>query len=73
MQYPEHEKLAKVSKESNAVGGFLDWLVTMHDVELPAGITCLLEDYYEIDSTKLENEKRLMLRAQRRLNIEQAT
>lgn len=25
-QYPECEKLAKVSKESNSIGAFLDWL-----------------------------------------------
>ena len=67
--YPESEKLAACSEDSHKTGEFLDWLVTVHDVALPCHIQRLLEQYYEIDMAKVEEERRLMLRHLRRASI----
>lgn len=68
-KFPESEKLAAVSENSQAIGEFLDWLKTTHDVELPCAIPALLEQYFEIDMGKVEKERQLMLRQIRRANI----
>lgn len=64
-QYPEHEKLRKVSGESQNIGAFLDWLTSESEwqsesAELPR-ITEILAAYFEIDEGKLEEEKRAMI------------
>jgi len=75
-KYPECEKLAKVSKTSQKVGEFLDWLRgdkefilckyiedddDGHDL-VPVGcnIENLLAEYFEIDMDKVEKERRQM-------------
>jgi len=76
MTYPEHEKLRKVSGNSQAIGEFYDWLEG-HGVHLATystlsgddrlvmartNIQDLLAEFYDIDRVALEEEKRAMLR-----------
>lgn len=79
MNYPEHEKLKKVQKESQAVGEFLEWLRGEKGYEIarwnrddfdeeddrlvPVHISIekLLAEFFNIDTNKLEEEKRAML------------
>jgi hypothetical protein len=74
--YPEHEKLAKVSDESQAIGEFLDlgrWTLCelrqfeeRRDPQLVAvDIQAALAEYFGIDRAALEREKRAMLDALR--------
>ena len=76
-QYKECDKLVKVSKESNKIGSFLDWLRSEKnfiicqysenddgDEELfPVGhnIEKLLAMYFKINMDKVEKERRQML------------
>jgi hypothetical protein len=71
--YPEHEKLKKISDKSQTVGDFLEWLnsqgiylmtleASMHDewtAPQKSRVT-LLAEFFEIDQAKLEEEKRVM-------------
>lgn len=74
--YPEHEKLAKIRDRSQTIGEFLDWLGNetpfiigvystgfYDDVIVPAGMTIesVLALYFDIDTDRLEEEKRAML------------
>ena len=72
MEYPEHEKLAKVKDESQIIGQFLDtgldgmvlarWdddYEEYNPVHEP--INTILDRYFGIDQDKLEAEKRQML------------
>lgn len=89
-KYPEHEKLRAVIYQSQAIGGFLEWLTsekhmvicewvnteddsmsTRNEELIPAGvpITDWLAEFFDIDLTVLEAEKRAMLDAQRALNV----
>lgn len=68
-RYPEHEKLARLDGTNQEIGGFLEWLRMIHNVDLPKPITDLLADYYEIDRDKLEEEKQHMLKVQRRFHV----
>ena len=65
MEYPECEKMQKVQNESQAIGQFLDWLEedkgVSVDYQSKMTINELLADYFEIDLTKVEEEKRHML------------
>lgn len=79
--YPEHDKLSKISDESQAIGQFIDWLSTQkmtvaewipiqgyRDDQLTpmsGSITELLAAYYGIDLGKIESEKRQMLETMR--------
>lgn len=80
--YPEHEKLRAISDKSQAIGEFLEW-ADAHgmflaryqkrgalDEPVPVGtsVTELLAEFYGIDLTKIETEKRAMLDAMRRAN-----
>jgi hypothetical protein len=79
-EYPEHEKLAKVSDESNAIGDFIMWLESKgtHLMQwndsaedwLPDqdSIVSMLAAYYDIDLKKIEQEKREMLNTMREMN-----
>jgi len=79
-KYQEHEKLSKVSKESQAIGEFLDWLQTekgytvgeynKFDELRPVrfNIQDILAEFYSIDLNKLEAEKRAMLDLLRKEN-----
>ncbi len=76
--YPEHEKLAAVADESQAIGAFLDsdqhpyvlseW-VTIEGYSEPRlmpvqkSIQQILAEYFDIDLQKIEAEKRQMLTA----------
>jgi hypothetical protein len=82
--YPEHDKLAKVTDHSQAIGEFLDWLQNERGVTLAhyddnyiqgdvlTPIFRSIEDwlaiYFDIDRNRLEEEKREMLRLQREAN-----
>lgn len=78
VRYTQHEKLAKVSKESQAVGSFLEWLRDDQGIALckfdeereeyyntHINIQDLLAKYYGINLGKLEEEKRHMLQYMR--------
>jgi hypothetical protein len=82
--YPEHTKLKAVVSQSQAIGGFIEWLgeqgmwicklykanPTCEGEYLPVtgSINELLAKHFEIDLKKLESEKRALLEEQRRLN-----
>jgi hypothetical protein len=79
--YPEHDKLAEVADQSQAIGEFIDWLSKekgMHlyrylkgavcPVETNLSIQSLLAEFFEIDLKRLEDEKRAMLTAMRAAN-----
>ena len=79
--YPEHEKLEKVRLFSQAIGEFLDWMGNekMYFIaEYPPGSDYaqrvhanaqdLLAEYFKIDRTILEREKRTMLSEIREAN-----
>jgi hypothetical protein len=83
--YPEHEKLAAVKSESQAIGEFMDWLAddgvflykTNPDVYEPGDdcyplqrpIRDLLHEFFNIDANKIEAEKRAMLKLLREANL----
>jgi hypothetical protein len=83
--YPEHEKLAAVKRESQAIGEFMDWLAddgivlykTEPDVYEPGDgcyplqrpIRDLLHEFFNIDANKIEAEKRAMLKLLREANL----
>lgn len=79
--YPEHEKMSKIADTSQKIGEFLDWLNSEKDIELKrwseenneylsvfVSTTVLLAEFFEIDLTKIEAEKRAMLDAMRAMN-----
>ena len=73
---PEHDKLKAVSKNSQEIGEFIDWLVD-EDMEIcyldvndhfyPIGFSTekLLARFFEIDLAKIEAEKRKMIMSMR--------
>ena len=72
MEYPEHEKLAKIKDESQSIGEFLSWLRQdrwiceldeVKDQFYPTreSIESLLAEYFGINQDKLEQEKRQIL------------
>jgi hypothetical protein len=84
-EYPEHEKLALIKDQSQAIGEFIEWLhaekgiqlgkyVKGHEFMAPAGVPKekLLSEFFEIDLDKLESEKCKMLDEQRALNRKRA-
>ncbi len=84
MSFPEHDKLQKISLQSQTIGEFIDWLKedgiflahrdpTWHDssgcaLPLRTPLTDLLAAFFRIDTNALEAEKRRMLENQRRMN-----
>jgi len=72
-EYPEHEKLKKISDKSQAIGEFVDWLRYEKNIQLAqwrngtdmmparALIRDLLAEFFDIDQDKIEEEKRAML------------
>lgn len=83
VKYPEHEKTSRVTSESQKLGEFLDWLGTQWiflatpdpranrfggHVLITDDHEKLLARYFQIDLTKLEQEKRAMLAALRKVN-----
>jgi hypothetical protein len=78
--YPEHDKVRVVQAESQAQGGFLEWLSDQgyeicklgdDDQYFPTykSITKWLEEYHNIDGDKLDDEKRQMLENIRKVEI----
>jgi hypothetical protein len=76
-EYPEHDKLMKITGHSQAIGEFLDYmsdrgytLRKWSDDEYtylahPGSIYSILADYFDINQAKLEREKRQMLAVMR--------
>lgn len=76
-EYPEHEKLKKVSSESQAIGEFLDFGLAEQGLVLGEyvaddwgnerltasgrSIQTILAKHFKIDEQKIEAEKRQML------------
>jgi len=84
MIYPEHEKLAAISDQSQTVGEFLDfsgYVLAEWGDENSSGtpnphrlypiynIERILAEYFHIDLNKIEQEKRQMLEDIRNENI----
>lgn len=82
-EHPEHDKLKKISHLSQAIHDFLEWcegknvyLMKEHPENYgPAwyewvDLRKLLAEHFEIDLSKIEDEKRAMLDRQRKLNEE---
>jgi hypothetical protein len=79
-KYPECNKWASIQTEIRAIRSFLDWCHETHEVSLMSfdqrgdpeiqGNEGLLREYFEIDSNKLEEERRRMLEEQRALSGE---
>lgn len=76
--YPEHDKMKKVSDESQAIGQFLDlndhgWILAEYVeiegrsypalVPVSLSIQQILALYFDIDLNKIEEERRAMLEA----------
>lgn len=75
---PECDRMLAVAKESQAVGSFIDWMRgegwgfgRVHDEGThdpywewdPRSIEQMLADFYQIDLTKVEQERRAILAA----------
>lgn len=70
-RYPEHDKLHEIKDKSQACGEFLEWLrgrywigtldANSHAEAQAPGPEPLLAEFFGIDPTKLEAEKRAML------------
>ena len=72
-EFPEHEKMQKIQKKSQAIGEFLEW-IRDKDIEFCLwdehgdefvpfrdSVEKILATYFGIDLTKIETEKRAML------------
>ena|SRR5688572_26834127 len=79
--YPQHTRLGQVKHLSQAIGEFLEWVMSTYSCELgrpegpmagfrPVGrsIQSLLAAHFGVDPVQLEAEKRAMLRELRRLD-----
>lgn len=75
-EYPEHDRLEKVQKQSQACGEFLTWLQEEKHICLCRtnteddgqdyvpnydSVKNLLHEFFQIDENKLEQERRKML------------
>jgi hypothetical protein len=79
---PELDKMSAIHKESNAIGGFLDWIGSRdpplylcecareEEAFFPVypNIEKLLAEFYQIDLNKVEEERRLLLEMVREQN-----
>jgi len=72
-KYPEHTKLKKISKLSQAIGQFIDHAKTIRQGERSPrmrlfgawrykGTEAILSEYFDIDPQKLNDEKVAMLK-----------
>lgn len=81
MNTPELDKMIAVKSESQAIGGFLDWLqneknrsICEMDPEqgeyypVYKSIEAMLAEYFEIDLNKIEHERTAILEEHRKLN-----
>lgn len=60
-EYPEHDKLMKVTAEKEAQADLLEWLRDFKGIYLDIAAT--LAEYHDIDLKKIEAEKWAMLEA----------
>ena len=78
-QYPEHEKLEKIQPFSQRCGEFLEWLQDEKDIHFVkydgdqkvyfhASTDELLAEFFGLDQSKLETEKRTMLELMKKMN-----
>ncbi len=84
MSFPEHDKLQKISGQSQTIYDFIEWLggegifLAEYDDNWHPSSGCALRSlrpigdhlasYFRIDTNALEAEKRRMLENQRRMN-----
>lgn len=79
MEFPQHEKLKSIQKESQALGQFLDWLNSEgialcqlgerdHFFPIYKRTEVILANYFDIDLDLLEQEKLEMLKQLRGTN-----
>ncbi len=77
MEYPEHERLREVQRETQAICEFMEWLDRHKAIELRQRLTDypvmekmreLVAEFYEIDLKEIENEKDRMVGELRRMN-----
>ena len=75
MDYPEHEKVRAIQRESQAIGEFMDWLseekemalykwdevAAAHLYHVRSSVGDLIAEFFGIDPMKLEAEKQAML------------
>lgn len=76
--YPEHDKLTKISDKTQAIGAFLEWCAYEkgvqlgrhdgHDFRPEGGSQALMAEWAGIDMNVIEAEKRQMLAEMRALN-----
>lgn len=83
-EYSEHDKLSAISDESQAIGEFLEMcgytLCELDEVSytrprfvpVAKSMQQILADYFEIDLSKIETEKRAMLDAIREMSTRRA-
>jgi hypothetical protein len=77
--YPEHEKMSTIVDKSQAIGEFLEWIRESKKFTvcvwnpwngqfspIRTSIDKLLAEYFEIDLSKIEQEKQNMLEEIRR-------
>ena len=78
MEYPEHEKLKKISDQSQVIGEFLEHLEkkgvvlcvqSFRYVPIGKSKQIILAEYFGIDLDKLEVEKQEMIEGIRSNNI----
>lgn len=80
-KYPEHTKLKAIASKSQVCGEFVEWLadkkgivlaqfhgLSGHHYQNPTPLRALLAEFFEIDSKKIEEEKRAMLDEMRAMN-----
>ena len=81
-EYPEHEKLSAISDQSQACHDFISWLEETKGWSLcyipddlehsycpaPYNARRELAEFFKIDSSKIEAEKRAMLEEMRKAN-----
>lgn len=74
--YPEHDKLRAAKRDSQVIGEFLSWLAETHRavcepcpaegyVPITLRTEQLLAEYFNIDLTKIEDERQAMLKVLR--------
>ena len=70
--YPEHEKLIKIEKESQAIGEFYHWAVNkgyLGTFKHWKRLEDILAEFFDIDLQKIDKEKKQMLEELRRNKI----
>jgi TusA-related sulfurtransferase len=72
--YPEHDKLAAISDQSQAIHDFIEWcedekrIYLEHVEDRPFSLRDLLAEHFGIDLAKINQEKAAMVDALREAN-----